>query len=67
MELIVTIEDVRRAHYCGAGMREWFKRHGFDLMKFLREGLPAAQFEATGDHFALNLVRVAKERSCDGR
>jgi hypothetical protein len=59
----VTIEDVRRAGYCGSGTRVWFKQHSFDLMKFLREGIPAEQFEATGDQFALNLVRLARERS----
>jgi hypothetical protein len=66
-EVRVTIIDIRRAAYCGAGMRAWFKQHGFDLPRFLREGLPVEQFEATGDAFALNLVRLARERAGHGR
>jgi hypothetical protein len=66
-EIRVTIIDIRKAAYCGSGMRVWFKQHGFDLSKFLREGLPVEQFEATGDHYALNLARLARLRCTDGR
>lgn len=66
-ELIVTISDIRGARFCSSGMRVWFDHHGFDLSRFLREGIPAAQFEATGDALALELVRVARLRAGHGR
>lgn len=67
-ELTVTIEDLRAARFCSAGMRVWFAHHGFDVMTFLRDGLPAAAFEATGDALALELVAVARSRrAADGR
>jgi hypothetical protein len=61
-ELVVTMADVRIARFCSSGMRVWFAHHGFDLAVFLREGLPASTFEATGDALALHLVATARAR-----
>lgn len=67
-ELLVKLEDLRAAHYCGSGIRTWLAHHGFEMRVLLREGLPAAMLEATGDHFALKAVAIARSRSsCDGR
>lgn len=66
-ELVIRVSDVRAARFCTAGMRVWFAHHGFDLAVFLREGLPASKFEATGDALALHLVKTARERAANGR
>lgn len=66
-ELVITVSDVRAARFCTHGMRVWFAHHGFDLSTFLREGLPASKFEATGDALALHLVASARSRVGHGR
>lgn len=53
----------RELGYCNRGTREFFARHGMDWPTFLREGLPASAFEATGDAMALKLVKHAEEDS----
>lgn len=59
--MIVTHTDLRRMGYCNKGAREFFKRHGLDWQKFIREGLPAEDFLATCDEMAVQLVAFAKE------
>ena len=61
-ELVVTMRDVRAARMCSKGAREFFSRHNMDWNKFLREGLPASEFERTGDAMALQVVEVARGR-----
>lgn len=51
--------------YCVAGTRAFFLRHGMDWRGFLRNGLPAEAFEATGDAMAIKLA--AHARAHDGR
>lgn len=38
----------RRPGFCASGTRAWFERHGLDFRAFMRDGLPASHFEATG-------------------
>lgn len=57
---IVRMTHIRRARYCSRGTRDFFKRHGMDWSKFLREGLPAEQFEATGDAMAIRVAEIAR-------
>ena len=37
----VTIQDLRDARYCLAGVRPWFRRHGLDWQDFLAHGIEA--------------------------
>ena len=48
-DVTVTMEHVRAARMCSRGARAFFERHGLDWQRFLAEGLPAEQIEATGD------------------
>jgi hypothetical protein len=59
---VVTMQDVRAARQCSRGARAFFARHGLDWSRFLREGLPVEQVEATGDAMALKVCAVARER-----
>lgn len=61
-EVIVKVEHLRQVHYCAGGTKTFFKRHGLDWQKFIKEGLPASQFLATGDAMAKRLVEVANGR-----
>lgn len=61
-ELIVEMKDIRAAKMCSRGTRDFFNRHGMDWSKFLKEGLPASEFERTGDAMALKVVEVARGR-----
>lgn len=67
MTVVVTMEHARRASIAGAGVlcapgvRGWFARYGLDYRRFLREGLPAEDLEATGDPFAQRAVAIARE------
>lgn len=62
-EVRVRIEHIRAARLCSDGLRVWLKHHGFDLGRFLREGIPAAELEATGDGFALHVAAIARARA----
>lgn len=61
-DVTVTMEHVRAARMCSRGARAFFERHGLDWQRFLAEGLPAEQIEATGDAMALKVVEVARGR-----
>lgn len=58
--ILVTMQHVRQAKMCSRGARAFFERHNLDWQKFLDEGLPVEQIEATGDAMALQVVKVAK-------
>lgn len=67
-ELIVTWHHYRTVPvrsgttgHCVHGGRAWFARHGLDFGAFVRHGLPASTFEATGDALALALVEHARK------
>ena len=51
-----------RVGYCAAGSRQWFAANGLSWAEFVREGLEASRFEATGDPLALALVEHAKDQ-----
>ena len=68
--MIVTVEHLYsvpnyqgRAGFCGRGARAFFERHGLDWLTFVREGLPAETFLATGDAMARRLVEHAQRVS----
>jgi hypothetical protein len=58
----VRLSDLRTARYCLAGVRPWFRRHGFDWQGFLDEGLEAERLEATGDALVAPVIRAAEAR-----
>lgn len=60
--VLVKMEHVRAAKMCSRGARAFFVRHGLDWERFLRDGLPVEQIEATGDAMALQVVEVARGR-----
>lgn len=57
---VVTMRDVRAAHFCSSGARAFCARHGLDWATFRKEGLPADVVLATGDALALKVVEVAR-------
>jgi len=64
----VTIQDLRAARYCLAGVRPWFRRHGLDWQDFLAHGIEADRLRATGDALVEPVITIAEQReACDGR
>ena len=68
----VTIQDLRDARYCLAGVRPWFRRHGLDWQDFLARGVEADRLRATGDALVEPVILVAEMRetaveASDGR
>ena len=68
----VTIQDLRTARYCLAGVRPWFRRHGLDWQDFLTHGIDADRLRATNDALVEPVIQVAKTRAAtmeasDGR
>lgn len=49
-------------NYCNPTSRVFFARHGLDWRRFVLEGLPAEDIEATGDAMAIALAAVARAR-----
>lgn len=71
--LIVTVEHMRTVPglgptpgYCVKSSRAWFRRHGLDWRRFVREGIDAEQLLATGDALAARVVEHARKLA-DGR
>lgn len=60
--LLVTMRDVRAAKLCSRGTRAWFDKQGFDYTGFLKNGIDAEKFIATGDPMALKVVEVSHGR-----
>jgi hypothetical protein len=63
-----TIQDLRAARYCCAGVRPWFVRQGFEWQAFLEHGIDAARLRATGDALVEPVIEAAILREArDGR
>ena len=62
----VTIQDVRAARYCLAGVRPWFVRHGLSWQAFLDAGIDAEQLRATGDALVDPVIDAAIAREATG-
>jgi hypothetical protein len=58
----VTIQDLRDARYCLAGVRPWFRRHGLDWQAFLDSGIEADRLRTTGDALVEPVIRIAEMR-----
>lgn len=66
-EATVTMRHIRQARLCAGGARAFFARYGLDWGKFLRDGIPADELEATGDALAAGVVAAAREEAARGR
>ncbi len=58
----VTIQDLRAARYCLAGVRPWFRRHGLDWQVFLDSGIEADTLRATDDALVELVILQAELR-----
>lgn len=58
----VTVQDLRAARYCLAGVRLWFRRHGLGWQEFLDHGIDADRLRATGDALIDPVIREAETR-----
>ncbi|AZM38547.1 hypothetical protein EJP75_08315 [Acinetobacter baumannii] len=56
----IYMHHIRQAKMCAKGTRMFFERHNFDFQDFLKNGIEAELFIATGDAMALQVVEVAK-------
>ncbi len=63
----VTIQDLRTARYCLAGVRPWFRRHRLDWQAFLDSGIEADTLRATGDALVEPVIRQAEVREAAAR
>lgn len=59
--VMLRLTHIRKARLCSKGTRVWFKHHGLDWSRFLKEGLPVEVFEATGDKLALDVAEIARK------
>lgn len=59
-DVIVRMRHIRGAKMCSRGARGFFERHGLDWSKFLEEGIPGSELEATGDALAFQVVEFAR-------
>lgn len=55
----ITIQHVRRVHFCSRGARAFFERYGLDWNEFVKNGLPEEAILATGDQMGRDVVEVA--------
>lgn len=58
----LTIQDLRAARYCLAGVRPWFRRHGLDWQAFLESGIDVETLRATGDALVEPVILQAEAR-----
>lgn len=63
----VTIQDLRAARYCLAGVRPWFRRHGLDWQAFLDSGIEAETLRATGDALVDPVITQAEAREAEAQ
>ena len=59
----VTIQDLRAARYCLAGVRPWFQRHGLNWQDFLEHGIDTNRLRATGDALVEPVIQAAETRT----
>lgn len=62
-EVRVYLRHIPRSKLCTRGIQMWFNKRGLDLNKFLAEGLPASEIEATNDAFATRVAKIARDEA----
>ena len=66
MTVMVTIEHVRAARLAGAGVlcapgiHAWARRHGVDLRRLSRGGIPVEEADRIDDEFARRVAAIAR-------
>ncbi len=55
-DLIITIDDIRKAGHCAKGARRAIEAAGADFRAFVKDGMPAPQFLALGGGLAEGVV-----------
>lgn len=55
-DLIITMNDVRRAGHCARGVKSFFAEHGLDFRSFLQDGIAATTLAETGDARANQVI-----------
>lgn len=61
--LRITATDIVKAGHCiRGGAMPWFRRHGLDFRKFMKEGIDAVEFIERGDAYAERVVILTLER-----
>lgn len=62
MGVVVQIGDARAIGFCSRGVRAFFKAHGLDYLKFVRNGLPEEDLRAFNDGMVDRVIEQAHER-----
>lgn len=62
-DVTVTVAHLREAQMCIRGAKQWARYMGLDFDAFVRHGIPASQLEATGDAFALQVAKIARDEA----
>lgn len=65
-DIIIRIDDIRRAGHCVRGAGRYFEAHGMDFRSFIKNGIPADEFIEKGDALALRVVQRKIEREAHG-
>lgn len=55
------MKHIRQAGLCADGVKAWAAQHGFSLRTLTHEGYPVEVIEATGDKFALDVCKIARD------
>jgi hypothetical protein len=62
----VTMDDVRKAGYCGAGLKGFCSTHGLNLVKLVEVGWGPEDLEGVDDEHLNRVIEVAKARETNG-
>lgn len=57
----IFMSDVRRAHMCSGGARDFFIRHNLDWNSFLKEGIPESKLIELNDELGLIVIKEANK------
>ena len=60
---LVHVRHIRASGLCMRGARAWCVRHNINYTEFLKNGIECDVLEATGDHFAITVCKVAREEA----
>jgi len=66
-DLMLTINDARRANLCLTGLRRWFSDNGFDFRVVVRDGVSVRDLRQSGDDAIIARLVALKKEADDGR
>jgi hypothetical protein len=66
-DVILTINDARRANLCLSGLRRWFSDHGLDFRTVIRDGISVRVLRETGDDAIIARIVALKKEADDGQ